>query len=101
MSRFVIFVFIFSCSNIVDVEVSNYLPFKKYSAWIYEDQNGEEFQINVIKSDSFFIILDFEGNLEYLLYPGDMILIKRKIEYSKNDQLVIAYDGYLPYFPYI
>ncbi|MEO0143670.1 MAG: hypothetical protein ABIL49_01295 [candidate division WOR-3 bacterium] len=100
MSRFIIFLFLFACSKIIDIEVSNYLPFKKFSTWIYLDQNNQEFQIKAIKDDSLFIILDFEGNLEKLLYTGDMILIRRTIEYSKNDQLIIAYDGYLPYFPY-
>jgi len=100
MPRIIIILFISACSKIVDVEVSNYLPFDKYSDWLYLDQNNNEFHISAIKNDSFFIILDFEGKREYIKNTGDMILIKRKIEYSNNENLIIAFDGFVPYFPY-
>ncbi len=100
MSRLLILVLLISCSNIIDVEVSDYFPFKKYSTWIYLDQNNNQFQLYAIQSDSFFIILDFEGDREYLTYTGDIVLIRRTIEYSQYDQLIKAYEGDLPYFPY-
>ncbi len=92
--------FLISCSNIIDVEVSDYLPFKKYSTWLYLDQNNNQFQLYAIQSDTFFIILDFEGEREYLTYTGDMVLIRRVIEYSQYDRLIKSYEGDLPYFNY-
>jgi len=100
MPRNLIFLFLISCSKVVDIETFDYLPFKKYQSWTYLDENNNEFNISAIKSDSFFIILSFEGNLEFLQNTGDFILIKRTIEYSNYDQLIVAYDGNLPYFPY-
>lgn len=100
MSRNLIFFFLIACSKILDIETYDYLPFKRFQNWIYLDQNNNEFRLSVIKDDSFFVVLNFEGNLEFLQNRGDMVFIKRKIEFSNYDQLVVAYDGYLPYFPY-
>jgi len=100
MSRILIFFFFISCSKIVDTEVYDYLPFKKFKNWFYLDENNNEFKLSIIKDDSFFVVLNFEGNLEFLQNRGDMVLIKRRIEFSNYDQLIVVYDGYLPYFPY-
>ncbi|MCS7245162.1 MAG: hypothetical protein N2504_03270 [candidate division WOR-3 bacterium] len=100
MPRFLTFLLILSCSDIVDIETSDYLPFKKFSTWIYLDKENKEFKISAIKSDSFFIILDFEGEREYISNTGDMLMIKRVVEYSDNENLIVAFNGDVPYFPY-
>ncbi len=100
MSRILIFFFLVSCSKIIDIEVYEYLPFKKFQKWVYLDESNNEFRLLVMRDDSFFAILNFEGNLEFLQNSGDMIFIKRRIEISNYDQLFVVYDGYLPYFPY-
>lgn len=100
MPRLLTFFLILGCSNLVDIETSDYLPFKKFSTWIYLDKENKEFKISAIKSDSFFIVLDFEGEREYISNTGDMLMIKRIVEYSDNENLIVAFNGDVPYFPY-
>jgi hypothetical protein len=100
MSRLVPFIFLASCSNLIDIEVSNYLPFNKFSKWTYTDQDGNDFILTIKQNDSLFAILDWEGEDELLKNMGDFIYIYRQISYSNNDNLIIAFDGYMPYFPY-
>ena len=89
-----------ACSPLIDREVANYIPFPSHSRYLYLDQYGREFPMNVIKVDTIWAILDWSGYVEYLNFTGDLVEIYNRVEYGVNGSLVVGYEGFIPYYPY-
>ena len=88
------------CSPLIDRDAANYIPFAKYSRYVYLDQDGERFVLTIQLSDSFYAILDWQGRLERLRYDGSWVHIDHRVEYSLNGSRILAYSGFIPYYSY-
>ncbi|GEM_PF-1394594 len=100
MKRLIFIPLLAGCASLVDREASNYIPFARYERYIYEDANGGTFVVSVYTADSLYSILDWQGQVEYLRYDGDWMNLYNRVEYSLNGSRVVAYEGYIPYYPY-
>ncbi len=100
MKRLILLPLVAGCASLVDREASNYIPFPAYERYIYRDADGNRFVVSVSTSDTLYAVLDWQGNVEYLKYEGDWMLLYNRVEYSLNGSMVLAYEGYIPYYPY-
>lgn len=100
MRRLIPLIIISGCASLVDREASDYIPFTRYDRYIYLDQNNDRFILTVYPSESLYAVLDWQGNVEYLRYEEDWMLLYNRVEYSLNGSRVLAYEGYIPYYPY-
>ncbi len=88
------------CASLVDREASNYIPFPAHERYVYQDGDGNTFVLNVSTPESLYAVLDWQGFVEYLKYEGNWMMLYRRVEYSLGGSRVVAYEGYIPYYPY-
>lgn len=100
MKRLIFISFLAGCASLVDREASNYIPFPRYERYIYQDPDSNIFVVSVSTPESLYAALDWQGVVEYLKYDGDWVSVYRKVEYSLGGSRVVAYEGYIPYYPY-
>ena len=99
-ARVIIFVSLVGCSSLVDREVSSYISFSAHERYVYVDQDGQEFILNVVRSESLWVVLDWSGDVEYLNFTGDFVERYNRVEYGVNGSMVVGYEGFIPYYPY-
>ncbi len=99
-ARLIPLVALAACSSLVEREVSSYIPFPAHERYVYVDQDGQEFVLNVVRSESLWVILDWSGDVEYLNFTGDFVERYNRVEYGVNGSRVVGYEGFVPYYPY-